>query len=97
MPAAADKEPRLTTSAHPLLLLPAPFNNKQISEGNSFRREQRERYGAPFRNMTSLAHATEDELLAAAEVQALQDDAVEKAMSEAIALHHHFLENATNR
>lgn len=41
----------------------------QVGEGNSFRREQRERYGMPLLNMTSLAHASEEELLVAAEAQ----------------------------
>lgn len=44
----------------------------QVGEGNSFRREQRERYaaaGGGVHNMTSLAHATEEELLASAELQ----------------------------
>jgi hypothetical protein len=41
----------------------------QVGEGNSFRREQRERYGAPLLNMTNLAHATEEELLMGAEAQ----------------------------
>ena len=45
---------------------PAPV---QVGEGNSFRREQRERYGAPLLNMTNLAHATEEELLVGAEAQ----------------------------
>jgi len=42
----------------------------QVGEGSSFRRQERERYAAPgLRNMANLAHATEEELLAAAEVQ----------------------------
>ena len=41
----------------------------QVGEGNSFRREQRERYGVPLMNMTNLAHASEEELLVAAEAQ----------------------------
>ncbi len=41
-----------------------------MGEGSSFRRQERERYAAPgLRNMANLAHATEEELLAAAEVQ----------------------------
>lgn len=44
----------------------------QVGEGSSFRRQERERYAAPgLRNMANLAHATEEELLAAAEVQVL--------------------------
>lgn len=52
---------RPLTSLHP-----AP----QVGEGSSFRRQERERYAAAgLRSMANLAHATEEELLAAAEVQ----------------------------
>ncbi|KAL4439188.1 hypothetical protein ABPG77_004090 [Micractinium sp. CCAP 211/92] len=69
----------------------------EVSEGNSFRREQRERYGMPLMNMTNLAHASEEELLVAAEAQALRDDMVDRVMDEAMTLHHYFFENANNR
>ncbi|KAL4428488.1 hypothetical protein ABPG75_002577 [Micractinium tetrahymenae] len=69
----------------------------EVGEGNSFRREQRERYGVPLMNMTNLAHASEEELLVAAEAQALRDDMVDRVMDEAMALHHYFFENANNR
>ncbi|PSC69911.1 outer envelope pore 16-chloroplastic mitochondrial isoform B [Micractinium conductrix] len=69
----------------------------EVSEGNSFRREQRERYGTPLLTMANLAHATEEELLMGAEAQALRDDKVDKFMQTALSLHHSFGERAHNR
>lgn len=69
----------------------------EVGEGNSFRREQRERYGAPLLNMTNLAHASEEDLLMGAEAQALRDDKVDAVMQEAMRLHHLFFEKAHNR
>lgn len=70
----------------------------EVGEGSSFRRQERERYAAPgLRNMANLAHATEEELLAAAEVQALRDGQIEQVMDESIELHHFFKAYSRNK